>query len=172
MEIRNQTIIQSDEINLLAQSKFTKINPTLCIISIVLFGLITLASMIMKIGLKIESIEFLYVIFSAIGFGLSIGLYIVSKRLLPGNMNNNFYNGVHYSYIFKEDCFDVDAEMSGQTSHSSIRYSSLYDVKDRGTYAMIFISRAQFFPCKYDGFHQNEKDECMNKLFLYKRKKN
>ena len=98
-------------------------------------------------------------------------IFLKSLKKRYKKMNTNFAGKTVCDYTFYDDYFEVKTLLGGQTSVSEIRYDSLYDVRDYGTYFLIYISKANVHICKFSGFDLNELPVVKEKLMFYSKKK-
>lgn len=168
MIIKNVTEFTDSEMAEMLAERYKKPAAFLTALSII-FGIATIITFILDVFELIP--EFILDIFLYLFFISTV--FVVTLKSLKKSykkMNTNFAGKTVCDYTFYDDYFEVKTYLGGQTSVNEIRYDSLYDVSDYGTYFLIYISKLNVHICKFSGFDLNELPSVKEKLLCYSRK--
>lgn len=97
-------------------------------------------------------------------------LVLIIIPLIMKKNNNNFNDGVVFSYEFFDDEFKVESVLTGQISSTVVKYNSLFKSELKDNYVYIFISKAQCYLLKLDGFNcEEDKNKVLDLLNVNKK---
>ena len=168
MIIKNVTEFTDSEMAEMLAERYKKPAAFLTAFSII-FGIATIIAFILDIFELIP--EFIPDIFLYLFlFSTVFAVTLKSLKKSYKKMNTNFAGKTVCDYTFYDDYFEVKTFLGGQTSLNKIRYDSLYDVSDYGTYFLIYISKVNVHICKFSGFDIDELPIVKEKLLCYSRK--
>ncbi len=172
MEIKNTTKLTSKEFCYMMQAANARISPILTLIGCILLGALTLILLVLDV-LEFEWMNFYYVLICAVVFGIILFLHIYPKTLskMIIKQNSDIQNGITYEYSFRDDHFEASAITDRQNTAAKINYASLYKVKYKKDFMILYISKSQVYLCKYDGFKGDDKNKFFDILSLYMSKK-
>lgn len=117
---------------------------------------------------------FFGIVFTGLGIAkLDIFMALLVLIIIPLIMkknNNNFNDGVVFSYEFFDDEFKVESVLTGQISSTVVKYNSLFKSELKDNYVYIFISKAQCYLLKLDGFNcEEDKNKVLDLLNVNKK---
>ena len=168
MIIKNVTEFTDFEMSEMLAERYKKPAAFLTALSII-FGIATIITFILDVFELIPEFIpdiFLYLFLFSVIFAVTLRSLKKSYK----KINSNFAGKIVCNYTFYDDYFEVETFLCGQTTLNKIRYDSLYDVSDYGTYFLIYISKVNVHICKFSGFDIDELPIVKEKLLCYSRK--
>ncbi len=168
MIIKNVTEFTDSEMAEMLAERYKKPAAYLTVFSVI-FGIASIITLVLDAFELIPGFVsdiFLYLFLFSVIFAVTLKSLKKSYK----KMNTNFAGKTVCDYTFYDDYFEVKTYLGGQTSVNEIRYDSLYDVRDYGTYFLIYISKVNAHICKFGGFDIDELPIVKEKLLCYSRK--
>mgnify|MGYP004478058795 CR=1 FL=1 len=168
MIIKNVTEFTDSEMAEMLAERYKKPAAYLTVFSVI-FGIASIITLVLDAFELIPGFVpdiFLYLFLFSVIFAVTLRSLKKSYK----KMNTNFAGKTVCDYTFYDDYFEVETFLGGQTSLNKIRYDSLYDVSDYGTYFLIYISKVNVHICKFSGFDIDELPIVKEKLLCYSRK--
>ena len=168
MIIKNGTEFTDSEMAEMLAERYKKPAAYLTVFSVI-FGIASILTLVLDAFELIPGFVpdiFLYLFLFSVIFAVTLRSLKKSYK----KMNTNFAGKTVCDYTFYDDYFEVETFLGGQTSLNKIRYDSLYDVSDYGTYFLIYISKVNVHICKFSGFDIDELPIVKEKLLCYSRK--
>ena len=168
MIIKNVTEFTDSEMSEMLAERYKKPAAYLTVFSVI-FGIAAIITLVLDSFELIPGFVpdiFLYLFLFSVIFAVTLRSLKKSYK----KINSNFAGKIICNYNFYDDYFEIETFLGGQTSLNKIRYDSLYDVSDYGTYFLIYISKVNVHICKFSGFDIDELPIVKEKLLCYSRK--
>lgn len=172
MNIKNKTDIKAKELTGIITKSISFINPAITLSITIVLAILTLSLAILNI-IAIPGFTNVFPTISAIFMCIFIVLYSLPKTFAKTllKQKNELKQDLVFDYLFLTSTFEVDSNINNETNHSTFTYNSLYNVKIKKNYTLLYLTKADVLVVKHDGFNKHDKDIFIKKITNYKKKK-
>lgn len=172
MNIKNKTTIKPKELTNIISKATSFISPAITLSITIVFALLTFALVILNLG-GIPGFTTVYPTITAIVMCIFIVLYSLPRTFAKTfiKQKGELKQELQFDYTFMSSTFDVISTINGETTNSTFTYNSLYNIKNKKDYTLIYLTKADVLVVKYNGFTGNDKDKFLEKINNYKNKK-